>query len=142
MLSIEQASFTPGRDTTDQNLALTSFVEACFEKRLKTGIVFFDLSAACDTVWHNGLMLKLIKIIKCKKTIKLLKRMTGPRNFTALLIGDLRKTRTIKNGVLMDRCLHLHFSMYTLQTSQRQFLENSRVLTTLLWHTRLEHKEN
>ena len=97
MLPMEQTGFTPGRDTTDQNLTLTSFVEACCEKRLKTGIVFFNLSAACDTVWYNGLMLKLIK-----RTIKLLKRMIGSRNFTVLLGGDLRKTRTIKNSVHRD----------------------------------------
>ena len=58
-----QAGFRPGRDTTEQVLALTSFVEDGFEKQLETGTVFY-LSAAYDTVWHNGLMLKLIKIIK------------------------------------------------------------------------------
>ena len=89
MLPMQQADFSPGKNTTEQVLALTFFVEAGFEKRLKTGNV---LSAAYDTVWHNGLMLKLIKIIKCKKTIELLKRMAGPRDFTVLLGGDLSKT--------------------------------------------------
>ena len=41
MLPMEQAGFRPGRDTTEQVLALTSFVEAGFEKQLKTGTVFF-----------------------------------------------------------------------------------------------------
>ena len=53
ILPIEQAGFRPTRDTTEQVLVLTSFIEAGFEKRLKTGTVFFDLPAAYDTAWHN-----------------------------------------------------------------------------------------
>ena len=40
MLPMEQAGFKPGRDTIEQVLTLISFVEAGFEKRLKTGTVF------------------------------------------------------------------------------------------------------
>ena len=52
----EQAGFRPGCDTTEQVLALTSFIEAGYEQKLQTGVVFIDLSAAYDTVWHDGLM--------------------------------------------------------------------------------------
>ena len=41
MLPMEQTGFRPGRDTTEQVLAINSFVEAGFKKRLKTGTVFF-----------------------------------------------------------------------------------------------------
>ena len=123
MLSMEQAGFRLGRDSTEQVLALNSFVEAGFEKQLKTGTVFFYLSAAYDTVWYNGLMLKLIKIIKCKKTLKLLKRMTGPRYFTELLGGGQSMTKTIKTVSHRNRYLQLHFSVYTLRTSQTQALK-------------------
>jgi hypothetical protein len=39
------------------------FIEAGFQKRLKTGTVFIDLSSTYDTVWREALMLKLSKII-------------------------------------------------------------------------------
>ena len=93
---MKQISFRHDKDITEQVLALFYFVETMFEKRHKIGTVFFNLSAAYDTLWHNGLMLKLFKIIQCKKTIKLLKRMTGPKKFTVLLGGDLSKARIIK----------------------------------------------
>ena len=59
-------------------------------------------------------MLKLIKINKCKKTIKLLKHITGPRDFILLLGGDLSKTRMIKNGVAQESVLApTFFNVYT-----------------------------
>ena len=109
-LPTEQAGFQPGRDTTEQVLPLIFFVKTGFEKRPKTGTAFFDLSAAYSTVWHNG----LTKIIKYKKTVKQLKRMTGPRNFTVLLGGDLSKMKIIKNGVPQGSVLALaFFNVYT-----------------------------
>ena len=66
----EQAGFRPGKDTTEQVLALSSLVETGFEKQLKTATVLFDLTGAYDTVWHNGLRLKLFKMIKMPKEYK------------------------------------------------------------------------
>ena len=56
-----QAGFRSNRSCTDQALALTSFIESGFQKKLKTGVVFVDLSAAYDTVLRHGLLLKLIQ---------------------------------------------------------------------------------
>jgi hypothetical protein len=39
-------------------MALTTHIESGFQCQLKTGVVFLDLSAAYDTVWRDGLMLK------------------------------------------------------------------------------------
>lgn len=46
---IEQAGFRKKRNCCDV-LALTTFIELGFEKGLKTGVVFIDLSASYDTV--------------------------------------------------------------------------------------------
>ena len=53
---MDQAGF---RSTGEQVLALTTFIKIGLESRLKTGTVFLDLTAAYDTVWHKGLLLKL-----------------------------------------------------------------------------------
>jgi len=58
---VEQAGFRQGRSTSDQVLALTTFIENGFQENLKTGTVFLDLTAAYDTVWHTGLLVKLSK---------------------------------------------------------------------------------
>ena len=63
IITVEQAGFRQGRSTCDQVLALTTFIENGFQQNLKTGTVFLDLTAAYDTVWHAGLLLKLSKVM-------------------------------------------------------------------------------
>ena len=95
----EQAGFRPKRDTTEQIVGLTSYIEAGFEEGYKVGAVFVDLSAAYDSVWRDGLLLKLARIIKCKTMLKLLSNMTGTRYFKTILSDDKGKWREIANGV-------------------------------------------
>ncbi len=59
----EQAGFRQGRSTSDQVLALTTYIENEFLQNQKTGTIFLDLTAAYDTVWHAGLLLKLSKVL-------------------------------------------------------------------------------
>jgi len=42
-------------------LALSTFIENGFQQKLKTGAVFVDLTAAFDTVWQAGLLVKLAR---------------------------------------------------------------------------------
>ena len=57
VLPKEQASFRPNHYTLDQ----VALLQPSFDKKLKTGVVLVDLSAAYDTIWHCGLTLKLLK---------------------------------------------------------------------------------
>ena len=98
-IPIEQAGFRQGRSTTEQTLALTSYIEAGFEKNKKTGVIFIDLSAAYDTVWRDGLMLKMARKIKCRKMLKLLSAMTGTRQLRVHMGADVSNTMKLKNGV-------------------------------------------
>ena len=95
----QQAGFRPQRNTNEQVLAQTTYIESGFEDKKKTGAVFIDLSAAYDTVWTGGLMFKLARMIPCRKTLKLLSTMTGTRQFHVVLGNTVSKTRKIKNGV-------------------------------------------
>ena len=64
VVPVEQAGFRKGRDTIEQIVGLTSFIETGFEQMVKVGAVFVDLSYAYDTVWREGLLLKLARVIK------------------------------------------------------------------------------
>ena len=46
----EHAGFRKKRNTCDQVLALTSYIESGFQKKLKTGAALIDMSAAYDIV--------------------------------------------------------------------------------------------
>lgn len=61
ILSVDQAGFRKDRSTGEQVLAKNGF-----ESRLKTGALFLDLTAAYDTVWHKGLLVKLTKAIPAR----------------------------------------------------------------------------
>ena len=52
LLCMDQAGFRHGRCTSDQVTALTTYTENNFQKNLKTGAVFLDLTAAYDTIGH------------------------------------------------------------------------------------------
>ena len=95
----EQAGFRKKRNTCDQVLALTSYIESGFQKKLKTGAVLIDLSAAYDTVWQAGLMMKLSKAIKCRTTIRLIASLISQRNFRVFLGSQVSRKRMLKNGL-------------------------------------------
>jgi hypothetical protein len=65
--AVSQAGFRKNRSCTEQVMALTSHVEAGFERKLKMGTIFIDLTAAYDMVWRDGLMLKFMRVVSCFK---------------------------------------------------------------------------
>ncbi|KAH1022145.1 hypothetical protein HUJ04_011582 [Dendroctonus ponderosae] len=54
-IPVEQAGFRPNRSCTDQVLSLTTYIEAGFQRQLKSSAAFIDLSVAYDTVWREGI---------------------------------------------------------------------------------------
>jgi len=62
-LPTQQGGFRRGRCTVQQVVKLTSDLEESYEERRNGGLVLVDLTAAFDTVWHQGLALKLLQTI-------------------------------------------------------------------------------
>ena len=95
----EQAGFRKKRNTCDQVLALTSYIESGFQKKLRTGAVLIDLSTAYDTVWQAGHMMKLSKATKCRTTIRLIPSLISQRNFRVFLGNQVSRKRMLKNSL-------------------------------------------
>ena len=100
ILNIEQAGFRPGISTHDQVLALTTYVENGYQRRDKTGVVFLDLTAAYDTVWHKGMLVKLSKVLPCW-AVSVIELLLGQRRFRVnMAMGDISSSwRVQKNGL-------------------------------------------
>ena len=62
--------------------------------------MFFDLKAACDTVWHRGLTCKLLRLLPDIHTVGMIMEMVGNRSFTLSTgNGQRSRLRNLKNGV-------------------------------------------
>ena len=77
----EQAGFRRDRSTVDQVSLLIQDTEDSFQHTENTGVVFLDLTAAYDTVWHRGLHLKLLRIIQDIHIVCLIMEMLSNRSF-------------------------------------------------------------
>lgn len=125
-IPIEQAGFRKKRNCCDQVLALTTFIELGFEKGLKTGVVFIDLSAAYDTVWKRGLMLKLSRIFKCRQTLTIIMNILSDRHIQVEMGNETSRIRILKNGLpqgsVMSSFLYNIYTSDLPETKSRKFM--------------------
>jgi Reverse transcriptase (RNA-dependent DNA polymerase) len=113
-------------------LALTSQIEAGFERKLKTGTVFIDLTAAYNTVWRDGLMLKVIRVVPCAKLAKLMNNMLSNRFFKVFMGDKSSRWRRLNDGLPQGSVLApMLFSLYRHPTSSQHYQNSFNVQMTL-----------
>jgi len=99
-LPTEQGGFRRNRSTVQQVVKLTSDIEDSCEGRRKAGLVLVDLTAAYDTVWHQGLALKLLQTIPDRHLVRFIVDITLNRSFIFRTSdGQWSRLRRLKNGV-------------------------------------------
>ena len=122
----EQAGFRQGRSTFDQVAQLTDTIEDSFDRGQATGAVFLDLKAAYDTVWLQGLHMKLQKFISCTKITDLIMALLLNRSFVLSAGCQTSKPFRLKNGVAQGSVLApTLYNIYTAdfpKTSSRRFM--------------------
>ena len=120
----EQAAFRPGKSCDRQVLALTTFIESGFQTGLKTFVSFVDLSAAYDTVWREGLVLKLANIIPDRTLLNLVYRV--------YMLNGKSRWRRLNNGLPHGSVLSLVlYNIYTVDlpsTQSKKFLLADKTL--------------
>jgi len=96
----EQAGFRHWRSAADQVTLLTQDIVDSFSAKMKTGAVFVDITAACNTVWHGGLTCMLLRLLPDRHMVHMVMEMVGNRSFT-LATGNCKRSRLrrLKNGV-------------------------------------------
>lgn len=100
-----QTGFRHHRGCAEQVAALTTFIESGFQRNLKTNVIFVDLTAAYDTIWRNGLIFKLCKVVKCSKIVTLINNMLSNRRFQVFMGEKSSRWRTINEGLLQSSVL-------------------------------------
>ena len=110
----EQAGFRPGKSCTSQLLDLTEHIEDGYEKRLITGGVFVDLSAAYDTVNHRPLLSKVPEMTGDVQLTDLIRTMLESRRLFVVLNGKKSRWRRQRNGLPQGSVLaSMLFNIYT-----------------------------
>lgn len=99
LLPPEQAGFRKNRGCAEQVMSLANHIENGFQKKLKTGAVFIDLTAAYDTVWKNGLLYKLIKAVPCLRINNLVANMLSDRLFHVFVNDQRSQFMKLNNGL-------------------------------------------
>ena len=95
-----QAGFRAGRSTINQVLQLRSIIEDGSQLKQKTALALVDLTAAYDTVWHQGLRVKLLRIIPDKHLAAFIVETLSNRRFVLRTSdGQESRARRLKNGV-------------------------------------------
>ena len=106
VLPQEQAGFRKGQCANDQVTLLTDNIETAFEERKKAGVVMVDLSAAHNTVWHQGLKLKLLQTLKDQEMVNMIMEMVTNRSFIlSTTDGITSRRRCLKNRVSQESVL-------------------------------------
>lgn len=111
----EQFAFRPGHSTELQILRLTEHITAAFNRRQFTGAVFLDVAKAFDTVWHEGLLMKMLTNHYPISFTKLIKSYLHHRKFRIQVQNSYSTTRPMEAGVPQGTVLSPH--LYTLYNS-------------------------
>ena len=111
----EPAGFRPGKSCTSQLLNLTEHIEDGYEKRLISGAVFLDLSAANDAVNHRRLLGKVLEMTGDVHLTELICTMLESRRLFVVLNGKKSHWRRQRNVLPQGSVLkQMLFNIYTI----------------------------
>jgi len=98
VLPQEQARFRSHRNRCDQVIALTTHIKNGYDKKLKTAVVFIDLSSAYDTVWRKDPISKFLDVFPYKTLYTLFNKLSN-RQLIVYIGEEKSKMRLLNNGL-------------------------------------------
>ncbi|GFT71483.1 RNA-directed DNA polymerase from mobile element jockey [Trichonephila clavipes] len=99
MIIPQQCGFRPHCSTVHQLLRVTELIHSGFEKHDATGILFLDIAKAFDKIWHDGLLIKLIRLDFPAPLIKSIHSFLSHRLFRVRVDRILSSPRPIRSGL-------------------------------------------
>ncbi|GFW35166.1 probable RNA-directed DNA polymerase from transposon BS [Trichonephila clavipes] len=99
MIIPQQCGFRPKCSTVHQLLRVTELIHSGFAKHEATGILFLDIAKAFDKIWHDGLLIKLIRLDFPAPLIKSIHSFLSHRSFRVRVDRILSSPRPIRSGL-------------------------------------------
>ncbi|GFU51735.1 RNA-directed DNA polymerase from mobile element jockey [Trichonephila clavipes] len=94
----QQCGFRPKCSTVHQLLRVTELIHSGFAKHEATGILFLDIAKAFHKIWHDGLLIKLIRL-DFPPPIKSIHSFLSNRTFRVRVDKTLSSPRPIRSGL-------------------------------------------
>ena len=95
----EQFGFRETHSTVHQLTRLTEHISGNFNVKRSTGMVLLDIEKAFDTVWHDGLIYKLITMDVPSYIVRILQSYLTKRQFVVSVKDTLSAPKFIPAGV-------------------------------------------
>jgi len=125
----QQSGFRQHRRTTDNLVFLTQKIKESFLKGKKILSVFFDISKAFDSVWHNGLIFKLFDIGLPNYLVFWIADFLSGRTFVVIVNGEISARFSIYAGVPQGAAISpLLFTIYINDVPVISFVNLSETL--------------
>lgn len=113
LIAESQFGFRKSHSTIHQLKRVTKIVQENKSNRHSTGMLLFDIEKAFDTVWHNGLVHKLIHANVPTYLCKIIQSFLTERTFTVKVNNSVSNERKIVAGVPQGSVLSpLLYSFY------------------------------
>ena len=126
-LSDTQTGFRKNKNTEDQLTYFAQKIENGFQEGKKTVAVFFDMTKVFDTVWKDGLLLKLVKSGIAGNMYKWIKSFLENRTARVKMDGVYSRKVNLKEGVPQGSAnLSKHFSSSSSTKLCQQQVQMSR----------------
>lgn len=114
IINNEQFGFRRGHSCTHQVLRMTNCVKRAWRAKRSTAIVTLDIERAFDTVWHEGLIFKLINHNTPQYLCKIIKSFLDDRRFEVHVESSRSRVHQVVAGVPQGSLLSpLLYSIYT-----------------------------
>lgn len=100
-----QFGFRSGHSTTHQAVRIKQFVAAEKSRKKSTGMVLLDIEKAFDSIWHDGLIFKLIDMKFPSYLISLIESFIKGRKFAVHVNNAVSSEIPIPAGLAQGTCL-------------------------------------
>lgn len=120
----EQFGFKKQHSAVHQINRIVNIIKSNKRKKKSTGMIILDVEKAFDTVWHNGLLYKLIQAGIPKYLCKLVSNFLTDRTFTVSVNDTMSSPKSISSGLPQGSILSpLLYSIYTSDFSPPSYMK-------------------
>lgn len=127
-----QFGFRKGHSTTHQAMRIKRFITSNKQRKRSTGMLILDIEKAFDSVWHNGLIHKLIKMKLPTFLTRIINAFVRDRKF-AVQVNNASSTRLkIPAGLPQGSCISpILYALYIadIHTENALYADDTAIYT-------------